>query len=119
AARAISGTRTAFGFLLDDVVLPRSLELGCCFFDFVWAEGLLVVCGVDDLSVDCDVDDLPVDWVVDDCLRVFDDCPGGPAGGAVVDVDAEPVVVVVDDPGYWSVTWMLRCPSSESELPSL
>lgn len=74
---------------------------------------------VDELSVEPEVEDLPVVWVVDDCLRAFDDCPGGPAGGAVVDVDAESVVDVVDDPGYWSVTWMLRCPSLESELPSL
>jgi hypothetical protein len=41
AARGISGTRKAFDFLGDDVVLPRLLELG--FFDFVWAEDLPVV----------------------------------------------------------------------------
>ena len=118
----ISGSNTAFDFLLD--VLPRLLELG--FFDFVWAEDLPVVWVVDDLAVVCVVEEsedasslvegFAVVCVV--ALRLFDDLPGS-GGGWVVVVDGGWVVFVEDDDVYLSVTSMLRCPSSDSELPSV
>lgn len=121
-ASGISGSRTAFDFLLDD--FPRLLELG--FFDFVWAEDFPVVSVVDDLDVDAVVEELEVEpslvedfavvCVVD--LRLFDDFPGS-GGGCVVVVDGGCVVFVEDDDVYLSVTSMLRCPSLDSELPSL
>ena len=53
--------------MLDDVGLPRLLELGC-FFDLVWADDLPVVCVDEDFAaVVCVVDALVV-WLL--ALRV-------------------------------------------------
>ena len=81
---------------------------------------------LDDLAVVPVVDGLAVVVVVDD-LRVVE-VDAEDAVVRVVEVDDEVLVddeldAVVDegdeDAGGASVIWMLRCPSSDSELPSL
>jgi hypothetical protein len=117
-----------FDLLDDDVSLPRLFELGC-FLDFVWADGLLVVFVVsDDRSVvlvveledRSELDALAVVAVVD--LRVVDVVELF----VVVEVDEDEELVdedeldaVEDDDAAASVISMLRCPSLDSELPSL
>jgi hypothetical protein len=104
--------------LPDDAALPRLLELGC-FFDFVWADGLLVVAVVspavvvvvEDLAaedlrvvVDVDVDDHEPRAVVAVDEELLDD-----------ELDAE----LSDAAEEASVIWILRWPSLDSEFPSL
>jgi len=139
AARGSIGSSSAFEVVLVDVVgLPRLLELvGFLAFHVVdvvegfdvvaVVEALPVVVGVDDFHVVVVEEGLPVVGVVDDRCVVevvddeeelvvdeLDDDVGDPT-------DDGPVVVEDDDAAVaWAcVTWMLRWPSLESELPSL
>jgi hypothetical protein len=130
AATGISGKRKPllFDLLDEDVGFPRLLELDC-FFDFVW----------DDLLVDVVVSDRPVVVVVDDFavvepvdgLRVVDVVDDEAELFVVVDVDEDELLVLDEldavvaddeddeDDDVASVIWMSRCPSFDSEFPSL
>ena len=118
AGSGTSGSRKPLLFdLPDDVDLPRLLELGC-FFDFVWADDLLVDAVVFPAVV------VVVEGLAVEDLRVVDVEDQEPR--AVVDVDEELLedeldAVVSDDcvGEEASVIWIFRCPSLDSEFPSL